>query len=202
LLDVALDRRKVRNDVRYVLTVLTRLGRRAAEEQRWLRRALETRLLNVSEDAMHVGMETGSPMPEVLATVIEAADAHERRRAVDALRIKLPKETDNLKNLAVEVRRQFVAFLENKTTGQGAKREIALAEALSSEAFALKDKGLFAEAADAAVKAEQHASKVYRSGQQDDLLRLAPFLGNLANRLRDVGRFDEALATAERVESL
>jgi hypothetical protein len=109
LLDVALERGKNRNDVRYVLTVLTRLGRRAPEEQRWLRRALETHLLDVSEDAMHVGMETGSPMPEVLAAVIEAAGVHERRRAVSELRIKLPKETDNLKTLTVEVRRQFVA---------------------------------------------------------------------------------------------
>ncbi len=202
LLDIALDRHKARNDVRYALTVLTRLGRRAPGEQRWLRRALEIHLLNVSEDALHVGMETGAPMPEVLAAVINSAGVHERKRTVYELRIRLPKETDNLKNLTVEVRRQVVAFLETKKTGQGAKRDIALSDALSSLAMAFKDKGLLAEAADAEVEAARRASAVYRSGKQDDLLRLGRLLGNLSNRLGEVGRFDDALAAAVRTELL
>jgi hypothetical protein len=130
LLDSAFLEATTREDVRSALTVLTRLGRRVPDAQRWLRRVLQRRLRSLSEDAMYVGMETGAPMPDILAEVVKTAERHERHRTVDLLRSKFPKETFNLTNLDVEIRRQAVAFLEDKKTGKGAKRDIALAEAL------------------------------------------------------------------------
>ncbi len=104
LLDVALSERNSREEIRQALTVLTRLGRRVREEQTWLRRALERHLAEITEEALYVGVETGSPLPEIYAEVIRHAETRARRRAVDSLRIKLPKETTNLKSLGVEVR--------------------------------------------------------------------------------------------------
>ena len=172
LLDAAFDEKAGHEDSRSALTVLTRLGRRVVAEQRWLRRILERRLSALSEDALYVGMETGSPMPEILAEVVRAAERHERHQAVNLLRVKLPKETANLKTLTVEIRRQAVGFIEDKKTGRGAKRDIALTEALSALALALHDKGQLDEAARAAIEASRHASLAFRSNAEQDRRRL------------------------------
>ena len=202
LLDAAFDEKAGHEDSRSALTVLTRLGRRVVAEQRWLRRILERRLSALSEDALYVGMETGSPMPEILAEVVRAAERHERHQAVNLLRVKLPKETANLKTLTVEIRRQAVGFIEDKKTGRGAKRDIALTEALSALALALHDKGQLDEAARAAIEASRHASLAFRSNAEQDRRRLAAVLGNLGNHLRDVCRFEDALKAAEKAEGL
>ena len=201
-MDAAFDEKAGHEDSRSALTVLTRLGRRVVAEQRWLRRILERRLSALSEDALYVGMETGSPMPEILAEVVRAAERHERHQAVNLLRVKLPKETANLKTLTVEIRRQAVGFIEDKKTGRGAKRDIALTEALSALALALHDKGQLDEAARAAIEASRHASLAFRSNAEQDRRRLAAVLGNLGNHLRDVCRFEDALKAAEKAEAL
>ena len=202
LLDSAFLEATTREDVRSALTVLTRLGRRVPDAQRWLRRVLQRRLRSLSEDAMYVGMETGAPMPDILAEVIKTAERHERHRTVDLLRSKVPKETFNLTNLDVEIRRQAVAFLEDKKTGKGAKRDIALAEALGSLSVALRKKGQLEEAARAAIESSRYASAAFRSDKEQDRRRFAPVLNNLGVCLSDVGQFDEALKAAEKAEGL
>lgn len=202
LLDVALGGENSREDVRSALTVLTRLGRRVPTEQRWLRRGLERHLTKTSEDALYVGMETGSPMPEIHAQVIKEAEPLERRRAVDLLRVKLPAETLNLKDLSIEIKSQFVAFLENKKAGRGAKHEIALCDAMSSLSFSLDNKGLLKEAADASEEAVRHARTVFRSNSERDRRRLAALVGNLGSRLHNIGHFSEALAAAREAEGI
>ena len=87
-------------------------------EQRWPRRILERRLSALSEDALYVGMENGSPMPEYLLRLLGRQNV-KRHQAVNLLRVKLPKETANLKTLTVEIRRQAVGFIEDKKTGKG-----------------------------------------------------------------------------------
>ncbi|MGO9329275.1 MAG: metallophosphoesterase family protein, partial [Steroidobacteraceae bacterium] len=200
LLDAVFDEDAARGDSRYALTVLTRLGRRVPAEERWLKRALERRLNALSEDALDVGIETGEPMPKILAEVVKAAERHERRRAVDLLRPKLPKKTRNLTNLTVEIRQQSVSFLENKKTGKGAKRDIALTDAFSALALALRNKGQLEEAALAAIEASRHAASAFRSNTEQDRRRLGAVLANLSNNLGDVGRFEEALKAAEQAE--
>jgi tetratricopeptide (TPR) repeat protein len=202
LLDSAFLEATTREDVRSALTVLTRLGRRVPDAQRWLRRVLQRRLRSLSEDAMYVGMETGAPMPDILAEVVKTAERHERHRTVDLLRSKFPKETFNLTNLDVEIRRQAVAFLEDKKTGKGAKRDIALAEALGSLSVALRKKGQLEEAARAAIESSRYASAAFRSDKEQDRRRFAPVLNNLGVCLSDVGQFDEALKAAEKAEGL
>jgi tetratricopeptide (TPR) repeat protein len=202
LLDAALGEESSREDVRYALTVLTRLGRRVPEQQQWLERALERYLVKVSEDALHVGIETGSPMPEVHAKVIRAAERQKRRRAVELLGSKLPTETLNLASLSIEIKQQAVAFLEDKKIGKGAKRNIALFEALFSLSRALGRKGLLSEAADAAAEAAHHAGIVFRSDKEEDLRRLAMAFRNFGVCLTYVGRFEEALETEQRTEDL
>jgi tetratricopeptide (TPR) repeat protein len=202
LLDAIFDEDTAREDSRYALTVLTRLGRRVPADERWLKRALERRLNALSEDALYVGIETGEPMPKILAEVVKAAERHERRRAVDLLRPKLPKETRNLANLTVEIRRQSVSFLENKKTGKGAKRDIALTDAFSALALALRNKGQLDEAARSAIEASRHAAWAFRSNTEQDRRRLGAVLIDLSNHLSNVGRFEEALKAAEQTEGL
>ena len=202
VLDAAFGQDCSREDMRYALTVLTRLGRRVPEEQRYLRRALERNLTKISEDAVDVGMETGSPMPEILGKVISAAAGHERKQTVNELRFKIPKETLNLRGLKVAILRQSIEFLENKTTGKGAKRDIGLYEGFLALSVALKQAGLLAEAADAASEAQNHAQMVFRSDSENDRNRLAAAFSNLGIRLSDVGRFDEALAAEKKAEEI
>ncbi|MGA2566370.1 MAG: hypothetical protein ABSF41_06030 [Pseudolabrys sp.] len=104
--------------------------------------------------------------------------------------------------LSVEVRHQVLAFLEQRQTGGGARRDIAFFEAMSSLADALSRRGLLAEAADAASDAAAHAQKVFRSSDEKDLRRLSLALGDLSNRLGEVGRFQEALEKAEKTEDI
>lgn len=202
LLDAALGKDSSQEERRYSLTVLTRLARRVPSEQRWLKRALERNLIEISEDAISVGIETGSPMPEVHAEVLRSAERGERRQAVDRLRTKLPKETLNLASLSVEIRRQAVEFLSEKKSGSPAKRQIALSAALSSLAEAFGRKGLLVEAADAASDAVRYGSSAFRSDTNDDRQRLAAILANATVDLRKVARFEEALKAAEQAESL
>jgi tetratricopeptide (TPR) repeat protein len=202
LLEVVFGEETDSTNLRQALTVLTRIGRRSPLDQKWLKLALERYLTKISEDALHVGMETGAPMPEILAEVISAAESHARRRAVEMLRIKLPNITLNLAPLKVEVRRQAVAFLESKGTGKGAKRHINLFEAFYSLSKALRDAGSLAESLDAARQAARHAELAFHTNSKNDQLRLASALGNLATCLNSVGRFDEELKVGERVEAI
>jgi len=200
LLDAIFGQESHRDDRRYALTVLTRLARRVPSEGQWLKRTLERNLVGLSEDALSVAIETGSPLPEVHAEVIRSAGRKERRHAVERIIPKLPKETLNLANLTVEIRHQVITFLDEKKTGSPAKQNIALFEALMASAAALRNKGLLAEAADAASNAAHHASLVFRSEDPRDRQRLARAYSNIAVHLRDVARFEEALKLAEQAE--
>lgn len=202
LLDAIFGEESDHGVIRHALTVLTRLGRRAVAEQRWLKLSLERYLVKLCEDAMHVGLETGSPMPEILAQVISAAEPRARRRVVDLLRVKLPNETLNLTTLNVEVRRQEIAFLQNKSSGNSAKRHIALVEEFHRLSEALVEGGNLAEAADAAAQAAQHADIVFRSESADHRSRLGVIISFFAGRLYHVGRYKEALRQAERAEAI
>jgi hypothetical protein len=202
LLNAALGKESNQEERRYALTVLTRLARRVPAEERWLKRALERNLIEISEDALSVGIETGSPMPEVHAQVLKSAERRERKLAVEKLSLKLPKETLNLTSLSVEIRRQAVAFLDEKKSGNPAKRNMALSAALSSFALALRSKGLLAEGADAASEAVDHALLVFRSKSEQDRSRLAAVLNNAAGHLKEVGRFEDSLKAAEQAENL
>jgi tetratricopeptide (TPR) repeat protein len=202
LLDAAMGEEGNHTDIRHALTVLTRLGRRVPNEQRWLKRALEDHLGKISEDALHVGMETGSPMPEIHAEVIKAAAPHARRRAVEVLRPKLPDHTVNLTSLSVEVRTQMVRFLEGKAVGNALKRDSALCKAFLSLSDVLNASGELDEAAQAASQAAHFARRAFRTKSENDRSRLALALSQFAVSLRKVQRFDEALPVAREAESI
>ena len=202
VLDAAFGQDCSREDTRSALTVLTRLGRRVPEEQRWLRRALERNLTKISDDALHVGMETGSPMPQILKQVVDAAGRNERKQTVSALRVKIPNETLNLRDFKVAILRHSIELLETKRTGQGAKHNIGLFEGFSGLSLALKQAGLLGEAADAARQAKHYAEITFRSDSNNDRNRLAAAFGNFGASLGDVGRFDEALAVAKKAEEI
>ena len=202
VLDAAFGQDCSGEDMRYALTVLTRLGRRVPEEQRYLRQALERNLTKMSDEVVHVGMETGSPMPEILEQVVTAAALRQRKQTVNALRVKIPKDTVNLRDLKVAILRQWIDFFENKKAGTGAKRDIGLYEAFLVLSVALKQNGLLAEAADAAVQAKKYAEIVLRSDSYNDRKRLATVFGNLGVHLVDVGRFEEGLAAALKAEKI
>jgi tetratricopeptide (TPR) repeat protein/predicted phosphodiesterase len=202
LLDVAFGESSSTQERQSALTVLTRLARRVPSEDRWLRRALERNLRQISEDALAVSVQTGFPLPDVYADVVKNAERQERRLAVEKLGIRIPAGSLNLASLNVEVRRQAVTFLHEKKASSPAKRQVALSDALSQLAFALGSKGLFAEAAEAAADAIRNAELVYRSNTDEDRQRLAAILSNAAGHLRDVGRFDEALKAVTRAEAL
>ncbi len=201
VLDAAFGKDCSREDMRSALTMLTRLGHRAPEEERWLRLALERNLTRVSGDALDVGTETGSPMPEILGQVMSAAAPRDRKQTVDSLRVKLPKETLNLRGLKVAILHQWIEFLENKKD-KGAKREIGLYEGFLTLSAALKQTGLLAEAADAASKALEHAQIVFRSGNEKDRNRLAMALTNFALHYSAVGRFSQALEKEEKAQKI
>ena len=202
LLDATIGEQNNDDEIRRALTVLTRLGRRVPTEQRWLKLGLERFLTKISVEALQVGMETGAPMPELHAQVLRSAERHDRRRAVEILQARLPAKSDNLVDLNVEVRRQAVALLEHRKTGSSAKRHIAYFEAMSSLVDALRERGLFAEAAEVASDAAAHAEIVFRSSDERDLRRLAGSLVNLSNSLVQIGRFQEALEKGEKAERI
>ncbi|MEA2818441.1 MAG: hypothetical protein QOJ86_445 [Bradyrhizobium sp.] len=202
LLDAIFDEGIDHADIRYALTVLTRLARRAPTEQKWLKVALERHLAKVSEDALYVGIETGSPMPEIYAETIRAAEPRIRRHTVDLLRVKMPKETVNLASLTTEVRSQIVEFLKKKTTGKGAKRDIALFDAYLALSSTLKESGNFSESLDAALQAVECAETAFVSDSASDKQRRAFALEILASSFRAIGRFKEAVEKAQSAESI
>jgi hypothetical protein len=93
LLDVVFGPDSSQDDIRHALTVLTRLARRVPSEDKWLRKVFDRNLARIADDVLHVGLETGSPLPEVFAEVLSKAERPQRRHAIDTLRPKLPKET-------------------------------------------------------------------------------------------------------------
>ena len=99
---------------RYAYTVLTRLARQDQHERRWLRKALERHLQHTGDDAMAVAMETGSPMPEMIAEVLRNPRMPARQKLINTLRVQVPKETINLLELAVPIAKQHVALLTEK----------------------------------------------------------------------------------------
>ena len=200
LLDIALNAAAPPERARHALTVLTRLAGRFPAEGKWLELALKRHLAARSIEALAVGMETGVPMPEMLAEAIGAAVGTTRRTVVNAIRQKLPKGTRNLNFLAVEVSKQHLQFVQEKHKGKNAGAMLQLFAALKELAERLKDSGWYGEAVGALESALRHARHLARSGKPEDQQRLAITQNLLASVLAESDQFAAALEHARESE--
>ena len=92
LIDVALEEASTSEQAANALTVLTRLAKRDHAEGRWLARALERHLPRRIAEAFEVAVETGSPMPEMIAATLRPAERSTQRRLVRKLQPQLPEK--------------------------------------------------------------------------------------------------------------
>src|SRR4030095_1501538 len=142
---------------RYAYTVLTRLARQDQHEQRWLRKALERHLRHTGDDAMAVAMETGSPMPEMIAEVLQNPRMPARQKLINTLRVQVPKETINLLELAVTIAKQHVALLVEKGPRKNFHTRLNAQDAYTLLASRYEANGHFTEVLDTQQKALEFA---------------------------------------------
>ena len=202
LLDVALGPASPSAAARHALTVLTRLAQHAPAERQWLKAGLQRHLSLRLREAVEVGMETGSPLPELLAEVIAQAPRSASLAAVNELRIAIPKETANLTTLAAEVARLHVSFVEDKGNRKGRKALARLLAAYESLAHRLRGSGQFKEAADASVQAVRWARAATKSGSDADRRVLGSLLINASIDLSRIGDHTITLSRAEQAEAI
>src|SRR5215831_5771758 len=148
---------------RYAYTVLTRLARQDQYEQRWLRKALERHLQHTGDDALAVAMETGSPMPEMMAEVLQNPRMPARQKLVNTLRVQIPKETTNLLKFAVTIAEQHVALLVEKGPRKNFNTRLNAKDAYALLASRYEATGHFTEALDARQKALEFAQALVKS---------------------------------------
>jgi tetratricopeptide (TPR) repeat protein len=188
--------------VRYAYTVLTRLARQDDQERQWLGRALERHFDQTVDDAMAVAMETGSPMPEMITSVLQTANRPGRQKLVNALRVKLPKDTVNLMELAIEVAEQHVEFLVNQGNKKSFKFKLNTKDAYDLLASRYESTGRFKEAVDARRKALKFAQALPNVNRTPNRHTLAQAYLNLAVICGKTCYFDEALRNGEQAESM
>ena len=103
----------------HALTVLDRLAQRDPEQTKWLDKALSGRLEALAETAMGVAAQTGDPIGQLLAKILEEQEAD--MALAQRLVPLLPKDTVALRELRVVVTRLYLARLrsvaEPKTAG-------------------------------------------------------------------------------------
>ncbi|MBK8211101.1 MAG: tetratricopeptide repeat protein [Rhodospirillales bacterium] len=201
MIDVVLGRDSIRKYARNALTVLTRMASRDPEERKWLERALRDYLGSREQEAREVGEETGPPMDEILAAALRAAPRPTRRHAVNMLRSKLPKETMNLKLVAMEIGSQRVEFLKEKHKPNNR----AISELVEAHEFLgreLARGGKLQEALVTFREGHRWAERFRRSSASTDRATFASALNNFSNALGDVGRFADALAKAMQAEEI
>jgi tetratricopeptide (TPR) repeat protein len=188
---------------RYAYTVLTRLVRQDQHEQRWLRKALERHLPHTGDDAMAVAMETGSPMPAMIAEVLQTPKMPARQKLVNTLRVQVPKETINLLELAVTITQQHVALLVEKGPRRNFNTRLNAQDAYALLASRYEATGRFTEALDARQKAVEFAQALVKSNPSASNRHvLAQAAMSLSEIYRKTCHFREALENAQYAESL
>lgn len=166
------------NSQLHALTVLTRLAGRRPQEASKLLRALEGRLNVLAPLAMEVASETGDPIGRMLSVAIKRSGD----TALAARLVKLlPKNTTALKEAAVVI------------------TDLAIAEAGEEEVLSLKldlatRLGDTGERVRALAVAEGVLASALDPATPRDIVMLSRAYVAVASALRDVGRYDEALA--------
>src|SRR5262249_45413452 len=119
-----------------------------------------------------VAMETGSPMPEMIASVLQTTTST-RQKLVNTLRVKLPKNTVNLRALAVKVSEQYVEILTDKGNKRNFKVKLNAKDAYDLLASRYESIGRFTEALGARQKALEFARELSQSNDFSSRNRLA-----------------------------
>ena len=189
--------------VRYAYTVLTRLARHGQHERQWLQRALERHLQHTTDDAMAVAMETGAPMPAMMAEVLKNPRTPARQKLINALRVQVPKETVNLLEFAVTIAEQHVALLTKKGSKKNFTVRLNAKDAYALLASRYQATGRFTEALGALQQALDFALAFASSKPSDaNQQMLAEVYMSLAELYAKTGHFREALKSAQRAESI
>jgi tetratricopeptide (TPR) repeat protein/glycosyltransferase involved in cell wall biosynthesis len=188
--------------VRYAYTVLTRLARQDDHERQWLARALERHLHHTADDAMTVAMETGAPMPEMIVSVLQATLTSSRQKLVNTLRGKLPKDTVNLKFLAVRISKQHVEILAHKGNRRNFKARSNSKDAYDLLASRYEAIGRFNEAIGARQKALEFAQELSKPKTLSNRRMLAQVYRSLSVIYAKTGHFSEALDTSQQAERI
>ena len=193
--------------VNHTLTVLTRIAQRRKEDgETWLKQTLALDLERLLPLVLDVAQETGDPIGQVAAKVLErysTKDEEQQKRAVElAILIygKLPNQTTSLRELAMVV---------TKILHQAAKIWLDAGESEAQEEVAGYANNLAARLSELghredALAAIEEATTIYRKLAQ---ARPDAFLPNLATALNNIsvdysnlGRMEDALqATQEAV---
>ena len=179
----------------HALTVLDRLAQRDPEQTKWLDKALSGRLEALAETAMGVAAQTGDPIGQLLAKILEEQEAD--MALAQRLVPLLPKDTVALRELRVVVTRLYLARLRSVAEPKPLEVRQDIAGHSSNLAGYLSELGN----REAALEAAEESEGAFRSLAKDhpDEMRpdLAMSLNNLANRLSELGRREEALERAQ-----
>jgi tetratricopeptide (TPR) repeat protein/glycosyltransferase involved in cell wall biosynthesis len=203
IIDVALEKASTSAQAVNALTVLTRLAKRDQAESRWLARALERHLPVRIDEALEVALETGSPMPEIIATTLRILGPLTQRSLVKSLRLQLPETTVNLRALAIDVAQHDVALLRTQRRGvKGWKAAKQMRDAYHALAVRHHDAGQWKEAAEAEEKALTYAEVMGRYEGAANHAAVAGAKINLAGALVNIGSFESALTHSEQAEMI
>ena len=184
----------------HALTVLDRLAQRDPEQTKWLDKALSGRLEALAETAMGVAAQTGDPIGQLLAKILEEQEAD--MALAQRLVPLLPKDTVALRELRVVVTRLYLARLRSVAEPKPLEVRQDIAGHSSNLAGYLSELGN----REAALEAAEESEGAFRSLAKDhpDEMRpdLAMSLNNLANRLSELGRREEALERAQEAAEI
>jgi tetratricopeptide (TPR) repeat protein len=176
------------------LTVLTRLAQRknaAAPGQ--LKTILTAHTEVLAEPAINVAIQTGDPIGQILAKVLEV---HNDPQLAARLVEMIPKDTVALREVAAVTTGQSLARLAASSHSGSPDDRAEKARLLNNQSVRLSGLGRREEALEAA----RESADIFRalSAEGPDAFRpgLALSLNNLSNRLSDLGRREEALETA------
>ena len=205
LLDIVFkEPKRVSERIRSAYTVLTRLARQDPDEKNWLAIALNKYLSQTADDAMAVAMETGPPMEEMMREALQKSQRSGQQKIVNTLRLKLPEETSNLVDLAVDIAELYVSFVDAKGNKKNFRFKLNSKDAYDVLARRYESTGRFKEALDARQKAVEFALQLPKSGRDgnQNTRLLAYAYRRLADASSKMCRFNEALAASQQAEGI
>jgi tetratricopeptide (TPR) repeat protein len=202
LLEAALGPSASGDHARRAFTVLTRLARQDARQLRWLELAMKGFGERRVAEALAVAAETGPPLPQALADLVTNAVPKLGRRLVQQVRPKISEDTSFLVPLGLAVAEVHLTDLRSNRDRKGAGHTLKLLAAFDELASFHEAAGKFDAALGARQAAARQAAKLERTNDARDRARHSGALNNLAVALSRVGRFEEALATAQQAEMI
>ncbi len=187
---------------KHLLTSLTRLAARRPEARGWLKSALSENLKELMEPAVLVAFETGDPIGQVLAELIEEQGDEQIVRQLQELCDQPQFENSiPLLELGVIVTKKVLESYGLDFSSEPADRVRAYAHLLENLATRLGALGRLEEALEHA----EHAVGLFRGlppETPDVAADLGRSLTNLGLRLSALGRVEDALSASEESISL